>query len=378
MTKVKESKALIHGSIAFSPALCKTFGVCAGLLVQQIHYWCMDRAHLIGGHFWVYNTTKEWADQLGVFDERTIKNNLKTLREQGVVVVGNYNKHKYDKTLWYRLDYEALATRMRQCPLKWSQFHDPLGNCFTTHGDATAQPIPKTTAETTTEISLATAAPSQGDTPTTDTLELGEEDMAKGPSMTTELLAKLKEQNGTKVPGKDNCAASLEAVFKRVAPKHNEMSCIPSFTMKDKGQLGRLSKKWGPISDRVMETICSDWIAFAKEVTTQLGLSKYPLIPHLPFIVKYADNALAYHHATSVQVIAQPIQTHVSTHAMAGQEAPKKKLVILKKKTHPTTPPEPEKLSTALPEPSVEAGQPEEDEELSLEALLAFKTKLKS
>lgn len=372
MTKAKESKALVHGSIAFSPALCKAFGVCAGLLIQQIHYWCMDRAHLIGGHFWVYNTTKEWADQLGVFDERTIKNNLKALREQGIVIVGNHNKHKYDKTLWYRLDYEALASRMRQCSVRWLEFHDPLGNCFTNHSDAVAQPIPETTAKTTTETPLATATPSQGSTPEGDNLELGEETMAKGPSTASQLLTHLKEKQGTPAPAKENSAASLERVFKTIAPKHNEMSCIPSFTMKDKGQLGRLAKSWGTEADKVMATLCSDWAGFSKDLIATLGMSKRPMVPHLPFIVKYADHAMAYHRAT-VQLTATP------AHPSKGQPepvmetvdatviTPKKKLVIIKKK-----------VPVSVPQDHAEPVAAEAEDEMSLEALLALGNQIKN
>lgn len=360
--------------IAFSPVLAKAFGVCGALLIQQIHYWCDENSNIHEGYSWVWNTTRQWADNLMAFDERTIRYTLKKLREDGVVVVGSFNKHKYDKTLWYRLDYEALLVKLREKFPHRNLCPEPYGKIFRIIEDKMPAPIPKTTSKTTTETTEATAAPSQGEIPTTDTLDLGEQDMAKGPSMASELLAHLKEKNGTKLPGKENTAASLESTFKQVAPKHNEMACIPSFTMKDKGQLGRLSKKWGGVADRVMETICSDWIAFAKEVTTQLGISKYPLIPHLPFIVKYADNALAFHHVASAQVIANPPTPTVSGGVKATQEGPNKKLVILKKKTPTQLPVESKKPTTSL----LGAPKYEGDEEMTLEALLAFKPKASS
>lgn len=194
--------------------------------------------------------------------------------------------------------------------------------------------------------------------------------MAKGPTMVNELLAHLKEKQGTPTPGKENCAASLEKVFKTTAPKHNEMSCIPSFTMKDKGQLGRLSKQWGSLADRVMASICSDWIAFAKDVSATLGMSKYPLVPHLPFIVKYAGHALAFHHA-SVQLTA-PATTTLAQAEEVSQDMPKKKLVILKKKATPSPTPEPE-----TPTQAVQDTHDSEEGELSLEDLLAFGSTIK-
>lgn len=362
-----KNRSLMENPIAFSPVLAKVFGVCGALLIQQIHYWCEENHNVYEGHSWVWNTSRQWAENLMAFDERTVRYALKKLRESGVVITGTFNKHKYDKTLWYRLNYEELARQLSEAIPQRNYFPHPCGNFFRIHAEEMPAPIPKTTDKTTTEISLATAAPSQGNSGVEEALELGEVDMAKGPSTTSQLLTHLKETQGKPTPSKENSAASLEKVFKTVSPKHNDMTCIPSFTMKDKGQLGRLSKKWGSVADRIMETVCSDWLAFAKDVATTLGMSKYPLVPHLPFIVKYADHAAAFHHA-SVQLTA-PAPVAEPTVETVAVAPPKKKLLIINKKP-------------AAPKPEVvqapEIPEQADDEAMSLEALLAFGSKLKS
>lgn len=371
--KVSDAKSLVGNCIPFSPLLGKLFGMCGALMLQQVHYWCLKNGHLREGQYWTYQTAKDWVQQLMVFEERSVRAKVKELREAGVLVIGNFNKKAYDQTLWYRLDYDKLHSEMVKAypHLQILQVH--CGKFCRLIPAELAVPIPKTTAETTTETSLATAAPSLTETDQ-ELIDIPEvEPMAKGPSMAAELLAHMK--NHGQPVAKPNSAHSLELTFKTVAPKYNEMTCIPSFTMKDKGQLGRLAKSWGNKADEVMHTVCSDWIAFAKDVAKELGFSKYPLVPHLPFIVKYAGHALAYHKAASpVQPIAQNEQWVAKAGIPVVEEnqvvtPPKKKLVIIKKAKQS----EPQELVSEKPVQVAEQSVTEEDAPLTLADLLSYK-----
>lgn len=223
--------------------------------------------------------------------------------------------------------------------------------------------------------------------------------MSKGPSTASALLAHLQEKQGKPSPAKKtNTAQSLEQVFKAVAPKHNEMTCIPSFTMKDKGQLGRLAKSWGSKADEVMTAICTDWVKFAKSVSAATGNNNRPLQPHLPFIAKYADFAKAFLDAESggsaISCTEQPEVTVVETTESAAQDSnghgalvsivapvtkPKKKLLIIKKG------PNPDKKIPITGEPNSKpddqgskSSQEEDDQLMSMEALLAYGEKFKT
>ncbi|WP_158587408.1 hypothetical protein [Neobacillus notoginsengisoli] len=46
------------------PALAKKIGLNEAIVLQQIHYWLTKELHMIEGRRWVYNTYREWHDQL--------------------------------------------------------------------------------------------------------------------------------------------------------------------------------------------------------------------------------------------------------------------------------------------------------------------------
>ena len=108
------NKAVLRGKavIPISVEIGEAFGVCEALLIQQIHFWCTSHGHLKSGYRWCRNTYTEWASHLRMFSERSIERALRGLAKQGVVVTGVFNKKGYDRTRWYRLDYEKLCAQM--------------------------------------------------------------------------------------------------------------------------------------------------------------------------------------------------------------------------------------------------------------------------
>ncbi|ALC91578.1 replication protein [Bacillus sp. FJAT-18017] len=90
------------------PALAVKIGLNEAIVLQQIHYWLKKKLHVIEGRSWVYNTYKEWNQQLPFWSESTIKRVFKTLEDLGYVLSGNFNRSKLDQTKWYTIDYEKL------------------------------------------------------------------------------------------------------------------------------------------------------------------------------------------------------------------------------------------------------------------------------
>ncbi len=41
--------------------------------------------------------------------ETTMRTAFKNLEKQGLLITANYNKAKFDKTKWYRINYEKLS-----------------------------------------------------------------------------------------------------------------------------------------------------------------------------------------------------------------------------------------------------------------------------
>ena len=116
------------------------------IMLQQIHYWLQRSNNIVDGHRWVFNTAKGWQKQFPWITAKTVQRYLKDLCDRGLLITANYNKANFDRTKWYRIDYDAL---------------DKLGNSIGTdspngkepsvpmEGDSQYQPIPIDYPETT-------------------------------------------------------------------------------------------------------------------------------------------------------------------------------------------------------------------------------------
>lgn len=78
------------------------------IVLQQVHYWTQKNINIRDGYSWVYNSMKEWHKQFYWISESSVKRIFTKLEKNGILITGNYNKAKFDKTKWYRIDYDAL------------------------------------------------------------------------------------------------------------------------------------------------------------------------------------------------------------------------------------------------------------------------------
>lgn len=78
------------------------------IIIQQIHYWLNKSTNIRDGNKWIYNSASDWQKQFPWLSEKTVQRYLKDLENRGLLITGNYNKAKFDRTKWYRIDYDAL------------------------------------------------------------------------------------------------------------------------------------------------------------------------------------------------------------------------------------------------------------------------------
>lgn len=101
-----------------SEDVAREYGVCAAVLIGQIHYYTQlsmkNHENYHDGEYWVYNSLSEWCDDIPIFGRSSIYRAINALRNDGILIVDSFNRHKYDKTLWYRIDYGKLAERCRK------------------------------------------------------------------------------------------------------------------------------------------------------------------------------------------------------------------------------------------------------------------------
>lgn len=89
----------------FDVELAQKYGVAEAILLNHFEYWIeLNRANeknFYDGRYWTFNSMKAFSKIFPYMTEKKIRNALKHLQDEGLIVTGNYNKLAYDRTLWY-------------------------------------------------------------------------------------------------------------------------------------------------------------------------------------------------------------------------------------------------------------------------------------
>jgi hypothetical protein len=67
-----------------------------------------EHRNIRDGRCWSYSTIKDYQNYFDFWSVRNIRTIIKHCQQAGLIEIGNYNKHKYDKTTWYTLTDKAL------------------------------------------------------------------------------------------------------------------------------------------------------------------------------------------------------------------------------------------------------------------------------
>lgn len=151
------SKLLLDDQPLFVlPSLAKMIGLNESIFLQQLHYWLERSTHHIDGRKWVYNTIQKWQEQFPFWGYNTIRRIVEKLEKNGVIITGNYNQSKIDKTTWYSIDYERLDELTRaqfgQIDCENSQSTTQIGQMDSPSWVAGEPNLGKAIPEITTEI----------------------------------------------------------------------------------------------------------------------------------------------------------------------------------------------------------------------------------
>lgn len=97
----------------FDIDIAKHYGVNSAIILQNIWHWIKkneaNETNFHGGHYWTYNSTKAFKVLFPYLSEKQIETALKKLRDNGILIVGNYNENKYDRTLWYAISEKGKS-----------------------------------------------------------------------------------------------------------------------------------------------------------------------------------------------------------------------------------------------------------------------------
>lgn len=94
--------------IPVSIKLAEKIGLHEAMFLQQLHYWLQQSENVHEGYKWVYNTYEDWHKQLPLLSVNQIRRIVRELEKKKLIVTGDINRLKMDKTKWYRINYEAV------------------------------------------------------------------------------------------------------------------------------------------------------------------------------------------------------------------------------------------------------------------------------
>lgn len=84
----------------------------AAIFLQQLSQWTFrnlaNNHHIYDGHVWSFNTLEAYEKIFPFWNRRQLETLINNLVKDGLILKGNYNKHKYDRTCWYALSYMAM------------------------------------------------------------------------------------------------------------------------------------------------------------------------------------------------------------------------------------------------------------------------------
>lgn len=133
--------------ILVMPKLAEEVGLNEAIVLQQIHYWLQRSTNIVDDHKWVYNSFPEWNKQFPWWGIATVKRTFSKLENEGYLITANYNKAGFDKTKWYRINYDRLHMIRRS-----DQFDTTMGSKRSDGADQFDATNTIDYTETTTEI----------------------------------------------------------------------------------------------------------------------------------------------------------------------------------------------------------------------------------
>lgn len=105
------SKLLINEyPLQVLPTLAVLLGLQEAIALQQVHYWLITSKFEAEGRNWIYNTYEEWAAQFPFWSPEAVRKIFRSLKSQGVLDVKKLSSNNWDKTNYYAINYEKLAS----------------------------------------------------------------------------------------------------------------------------------------------------------------------------------------------------------------------------------------------------------------------------
>lgn len=109
----------------FNAGHAKKYGVNEAIMLCCFIFWISKNEangkHFHDGRTWTYNSVAAFEKLFPFWTKKQIRGVLDSLERQGVIMKGNYNEQKYDRTSWYGFTDEFLKSMFPEGQIHVSQ-----------------------------------------------------------------------------------------------------------------------------------------------------------------------------------------------------------------------------------------------------------------
>src|SRR5574339_1109223 len=90
----------------------RVYGIEEAIFINNLQFWITKNKasgkHLYDERTWTYNSMEAFSQLFPYMSFSRIRNTISSLIKQGVIISGNYNKKKFDRTAWYAFADESI------------------------------------------------------------------------------------------------------------------------------------------------------------------------------------------------------------------------------------------------------------------------------
>ena len=91
----------------FDTDIASRYDIVTAIVLDNLYFWIeknrINDYNFRDGRYWTYNTKKAMVEWFPYLNERQLDYALKKMVDEGLIIKGNYNENKYDRTLWYAI-----------------------------------------------------------------------------------------------------------------------------------------------------------------------------------------------------------------------------------------------------------------------------------
>jgi len=95
---------------SFNIIYAKKYGVNEAIMINNLIYWIIknkaNNKHFYEGRTWTYNSHEAFSRLFPFWDKYQVRRIIDSLVEQKVLIKGNFNKIRLDRTMWYSFNNE--------------------------------------------------------------------------------------------------------------------------------------------------------------------------------------------------------------------------------------------------------------------------------